>query len=186
MNPKYSCLIQNTVSVSEWILIYLLSFKDDFDSMKRKPTFKVSLSGLLFILYILVLIYFLFLRRVIYPDSFNNALLGSVNIVPFQTILLFLNVILHRNQGLYSKSLIQSSYWNLLGNIGAFVPLGIFLPKLYKKFRRFWRTVIFAACLIFGVEILQYITRLGSCDIDDFFLNILGVILGFILYRTFF
>ena len=37
--------------------------------------------------------------------------------------------------------------------------------------------------LILAVEILQLVTLLGSCDIDDLLLNILGAAMGYVLWK---
>jgi glycopeptide antibiotics resistance protein len=66
-----------------------------------------------------------------------------------------------------------------------FVPLGALLPAVYTRLRSFFKTVFFSALLIAGVEAVQYVTLLGTCDIDDLILNLAGVILGYILYRCF-
>lgn len=79
-------------------------------------------------------------------------------------------------------------FWikNILGNIFLFIPLGIMLPILRKKFQNFSRTILFAFCLSLSVEILQlfsgYIGNSGRIfDIDDILLNIIGAGLGLIL-----
>ena len=33
---------------------------------------------------------------------------------------------------------------------------------------------------------MQYVTKLGTCDIDDFILNTIGGILGYVFYRILF
>ena len=72
---------------------------------------------------------------------------------------------------------------NFLGNILVFIPLGVFLPLLFRRQRRFLLfllTVTAAVCL---VELIQYFTQLGSLDIDDLILNLPGACLGWLLWR---
>jgi glycopeptide antibiotics resistance protein len=85
----------------------------------------------------------------------------------------------------------ESIYWfharhafiNLAGNVAMFVPLGYLLPAASEKKPTFFRTVLSAAGLIVTVEVLQLFTLLGSCDVDDLILNMIGVVLGFILWK---
>lgn len=63
---------------------------------------------------------------------------------------------------------------NLAGNLAAFAPMGCFLPVLYPKQRNFFVFVPTVAGMVAVVEILQYLTRTGSCDIDDLILNVAG------------
>ena len=71
---------------------------------------------------------------------------------------------------------------NVWGNIGVFVPIGMFLPKLLNRCKNFWLTTLFTFELTFVIEIIQLLSRVGSFDVDDLFLNTLGGILGYIIY----
>lgn len=74
---------------------------------------------------------------------------------------------------------------NILANIILFVPYGFLLPFTYKKFNNFIKciSVIFISVLI--IELFQLITILGSFDVDDIILNLMGSIVGFIIYKLF-
>ena len=76
---------------------------------------------------------------------------------------------------------------NTLGNIALFLPLGILLPFVSNRFRRFKHLLLFALCLSVGIEATQFALRFvgntRSADIDDVILNTLGACLGFLLYR---
>ena len=58
---------------------------------------------------------------------------------------------------------------------------GIFFPAIWKKQRRFRVFALTAAAVIICVELLQFLTMRGSCDIDDFILNFFGAVIGFSL-----
>ena len=69
---------------------------------------------------------------------------------------------------------------NLLGNILLFIPLGIFLPSL-------WRTItgkgIFAVALGFSVILeSSQLFVIGTPDIDDVLLNTFGASLGYLAF----
>lgn len=91
------------------------------------------------------------------------------NIVPFATITSFFTKYIENNINL---SIVVT---NILGNIIAFAPFGIFLPILYKdkidNIKKFTLTMII---IVFIVECIQFITKSGTFDVDDIILNVLG------------
>ena len=42
--------------------------------------------------------------------------------------------------------------------------------------------MFYSLLLSLGVEVMQLITRVGSFDVDDIFLNTLGGVLGYIIF----
>lgn len=72
---------------------------------------------------------------------------------------------------------------NLGGNTVLFLPLGIFLPRLFPKLDRFWKVLLTAAGIIAAIEITQVLTLLGRCDIDDLILNLTGTTAGYGVYK---
>ena len=72
---------------------------------------------------------------------------------------------------------------NILGNLFLLAPLGVFLPVLAPKFRR-WGAILVAGFVVtLTIEIFQYFLAVRVFDIDDLILNTLGVSIGFLLYR---
>lgn len=82
---------------------------------------------------------------------------------------------------------------NIIGNIAAFLPFGFLVPVMYREQRsekviigHYIRSFFFVSFLgvLFSlfVEIVQLITKVGSFDVDDLFLNTVGVMLGYIGY----
>jgi len=74
----------------------------------------------------------------------------------------------------------------VVGNFIMLLPLGIYLPLLYKRLRRFsgFIAVLFICLFVsIGIELLQLITSYRSADIDDVILNTLGGCFGFIIYQ---
>ena len=67
---------------------------------------------------------------------------------------------------------------NLLGNVLAFVPLGLLLPLLWPFFRSWHRTVLAGMLFSAGIELMQLFTfRVTS--VDDVLLNGLGALAGY-------
>ena len=52
-----------------------------------------------------------------------------------------------------------------------------------KKLKNFLLTMI---CIVVGIELLQFITISGCCDIDDVILNVLGSLIMFVILRLFY
>lgn len=74
----------------------------------------------------------------------------------------------------------------IVGNFIMLMPLGIYLPLLYKRLSNFF-VVLFVCFLVSAViELLQLITSYRSADIDDVLLNTAGAFTGFILYKLIF
>lgn len=108
---------------------------------------------------------------------------NSVNLIPGKTVWnLFRGA---WNQWVYhgSADLARFAIINNLGNILMFIPLGYCLPGLWQRQRNrrwFFLTVL---GVLLCIETVQLVTMLGSWDVDDLLLNLLGAWLGFFLYR---
>ncbi len=103
-----------------------------------------------------------------------------LNLVPFRTLGHQLRLLTQSGR----PWLIRHAAVNLAGNVILFAPLGLFLPKLWPRLGRLWRTLTATAGIILMVELAQSLTLLGRCDIDDLILNLLGAALGYGLYRA--
>ena len=77
---------------------------------------------------------------------------------------------------------------NTLGNIMLFVPLGMLLPLLSRRFQSLKRVLLLGLCASLMIETIQFVLRfVGSpraVDIDDVILNTLGACVGFVIYRS--
>ena len=72
--------------------------------------------------------------------------------------------------------------YNLLGNLGWFVPLGALLAWMKPKWRP-WRALAAGALLSLTLETAQLLLGTGFPDVDDVLLNALGALAGFALIR---
>ncbi len=134
-----------------------------------------------FVAYVAVMLWLLFGQRLYYYISVNIPPTAiQYNLLPFETVVSFVTDLLDPTAPHYRK---HTAVTNLIGNVVLFIPLGIFLPCLFASCRRFSRLVLTDALIIFGVEIVQLITLLGSFDTDDLLFNIVGGVIGFWLYR---
>jgi len=70
---------------------------------------------------------------------------------------------------------------NIIGNIGMFIPFGILLPMLFNY--KFIKPFITFEVGLLLFETAQLISRRGVFDIDDFILNTIGFLLGYIITK---
>ena len=73
--------------------------------------------------------------------------------------------------------------FNVIGNILVFMPLGVFLPKLFQRCRKLSAVTLLSLEVSLVIEVTQLATRIGSFDVDDLLLNTMGGILGYLIYR---
>ncbi len=134
-----------------------------------------------FLLYIILMLWLLFGQRMGREPfgSYWEVVNSSINFIPFKTIKLFIRAI----QGSFSEYTVRHSIINLAGNVIMFVPLGFFIPSVFSKYSSFLKCMLICSIGIIIVEIVQLFTLLGSCDIDDFILNVAGAIIGYGIFR---
>jgi len=125
-----------------------------------------------FLLYISILVYFLF-----FADMFgrtSSATNYRYNLTPFKEIQRFI---------VYSGHLgVASVFTNLIGNVVAFIPFGIFLPILTNNRLKICQVTISTFALTLSIELIQLMSRVGIFDVDDIILNTLGGIIGYLMF----
>ena len=72
---------------------------------------------------------------------------------------------------------------NLLGNLVLLAPLGIFLPLLFRKSRKFTVVVATGFLVTLSIEVFQLLLRFRVFDIDDLIINTIGAVLGYGLFK---
>lgn len=75
-----------------------------------------------------------------------------------------------------------ADFKNTILNIILFVPLGIMLPFIWKKYNTLKATLIFGFMMSLSIELLQLFTYRAT-DINDLIANTLGTVLGYFLFR---
>ena len=70
---------------------------------------------------------------------------------------------------------------NTVLNIFLFVPLGIMLPFLWKRYNRLTDTLIFGFGMSVSIEVLQILTYRAT-DVNDIIANTLGVVFGYLIF----
>ncbi len=131
---------------------------------KEKIAISKGILNLVIFFYSIGLLILLFFR----PE---NQYYGSINLTPFDTVLFYLE----------GHVDLLIAIYNLGANIGLFVPFGVYYCFIKEKpsIRKLLTISFFSISLI---EILQFVTRRGSLDIDDLILNLLGVFIGYLIF----
>lgn len=75
-----------------------------------------------------------------------------------------------------------SAYKTTLLNVLLFMPLGFFLPVLWKRFRKAGWTVLFGFCTSLAIELLQIFTYRAT-DVNDLMTNTFGTLVGWWIGR---
>lgn len=97
----------------------------------------------------------------------------NIQLIPFRTITSSIDSFIRVGM--------EPSSINLIANIAVFVPMGFLIPYVVLR-PSFPKTMGISLAIILGIEIVQFLTYLGTADIDDVFLNMVGCIIGYIGY----
>lgn len=141
----------------------------------KKGSSRRAFWRLAFLVYCGIVLWLLFGQRMGTASWSEN-----LNLRPLKTIRLYFTLI--RGDDGY---LVRHAFINLVGNVILFVPIGYLMPQIWKKLRSFIKVFLITAGTVVLVEILQYFTGLGSCDVDDLILNVPSAMIGYVLWKWF-
>lgn len=139
----------------------------------NKQKFHNVMKWIIFVIYMCLLIYVVFFAESMGRTSQTRHI---YNLEPFKEIKRFWKYILDND------SLGRIARLNIIGNVVAFIPFGIFLPVLSHRRIKLIATTLYSFSLSLAIELTQLITMVGSCDVDDLILNCLGGLTGYIIY----
>jgi glycopeptide antibiotics resistance protein len=141
-------------------------------SMKNKKMIQAIWWIYIFLLFVIVVVKFkgslVELKDRIQTFSSEDA--RNYNLIPLANIRIQLTHI--------------SEWWALrqiLGNIIPFMPFGFLLPIVYSKINSFFKVFITGILSILFIELFQLFTKVGSFDVDDILLNIVGIMCGYVV-----
>ena len=106
--------------------------------------------------------------------TFLKTSFSSNNFIPFNVFYVTFTEVV-KNNNIYSLLI------NFLGNIAVFIPFGIFIPALWRVSAK--RTVFIGFLIFFFIELCQLFTP-RSTDVDDLWLNALGIFIGTVIFKT--
>lgn len=111
-------------------------------------------------------------------QAMKNEFLITANTTPFKTINnLYIG---------YKNGNVGLEYFlrNIVGNLIAFTPLALFLPRIIKFINKWYKFFIICSIFIIGIEVCQFLMNSGAFDIDDYLLNISGTMILYILINN--
>lgn len=132
-----------------------------------------------FAVYVLIMLYLMLIRgRTPTITDYWAQFRENLNLIPFDTILYFIRLLFS-----HSSAMVIHAVKNLVGNVVMFFPLGFCLPWCFSSCGTLRKTLCVSAACITTVEIIQVTTLRGFCDIDDLMLNLIGVWIGYMIYK---
>lgn len=133
------------------------------------------IAYLFFVIYLLLLFHLTVIGRLgkegIIEGS-NYLLWNRINLIPFKSIYAYL----------FHPRSIKTEIINIGGNILAFIPLGFILPVLNQYWKSYRRIIMISIFTSVFIEAIQGLLRVGSSDIDDVILNLMGGLIGYFLF----
>jgi len=124
-----------------------------------------KLTKALFIIYLIALFWILLFKLGVRFSYMENR---SVTLIPF-------------NEPLISKGNIDGS--EIILNVVIFIPLGVYAGVLYKRWS-FGNKLLFFCLTSLSLEAIQYILRIGAFDITDIITNMLGGMIGLVIFQA--
>ncbi|MCY6354324.1 VanZ family protein [Clostridium sp. ZS2-4] len=176
------------------IPIYLVVFAISIFK-KYKMNIKISwireLVKFIFVLYV-----FLLLGVTLFPLSIGfkhsrDYFRLPINLIPFKEVVEEIGKI-GTDYGGDVAFQVRLILRNVGGNLILLLPLGVISPIIWEEFTRIKRVIIQGFIVSICIELLQLIEILSgrafvrAVDIDDVILNVLGVIIGYLIYRGIF
>ncbi len=140
---------------------------------------------------VLLLVWYLYIRKT--RREFHQGTAVGVFLLGIYLCLILEVSILSRESGSHA----QEIDWNLfhvasewaavracvIENIIMFIPLGILLPSVFYTFRKAHMMILSGLFLSIAIEVTQYCTGRGYCQLEDVIMNTIGTVIGFVIYR---
>ncbi|MFR9241609.1 MAG: VanZ family protein [Clostridium baratii] len=153
---------------------------------RKRSNLNLSLKHLiyknLFILYILMVINVTIFPLVIDTQRAIDVF-ASTNFIPFKETMSSFNGL---SASFSTSFAIKLFLINILGNIILFMPLGFLLPIINQNFNNIKSIFKISLFTTISIESFQFINSFFGgfrvTDIDDIILNILGGLLGFLIF----
>ncbi len=160
--------------VTVTILIRLFAHKK-WNAPHIRKTFRNGFrcSSIVFFLIYLILLLDLFIFQ--RSPSENRR---SLTLIPFTGA--FSTYWPHITSGRFKNGIFIQFFGNLL----ILMPLGFYLGLWWRKRKKKWILYLIPVLLAGTIEGCQYFFKIGECDIDDFWMNVVGFYLGILLLKA--
>ncbi|MGN1181623.1 MAG: VanZ family protein [Faecalibacillus sp.] len=126
-----------------------------------------KLTLFIFSVYLLLLSWLILMKLLPSFDLLPH--MRSLNLIPFRETLFINNKI---------------NFKDIIYNILAFVPLGVYLKIFFKKWP-IWKIVVTGLIVSLSFETIQYLFAIGCSDITDLITNTTGTLIGIDVYSLF-
>ena len=146
--------------------------------MKDKKTFNI-LMKISLCLYVLVLVFAIMLKAIMPKDLIANYhFLSSMNVNErlIRGLKIFEFYQIEAEIGELTKAIILDFF-----NMIVFIPFGILLAHCFKK-NKILKTLLVSFVFIVLIELLQLYSIIGAFMLNDLLINILGSLIGCIIY----
>ena len=132
----------------------------------------------MFSVYCVISLYFVFVfARTVNDDSFWARMCFNANVIPLKTIIEYTAALF--SDGISFSNIVAYT----VGNAALAMPLGLFLPVLFRRMRSLSATLLTTASATFVLEFFQFFFKLGSFDIDSVLLRTFGAAVGYVVYK---
>ena len=116
--------------------------------------------------------------------GFNDPNAMRLNVLPIINTIKEYRQSLSEPNGTATRAALE----NITGNLMLFIPMGIFLPLLFKNIDSLKKVLIICLCCSISIEMTQFFLRafgtFRTADIDDLILNTVSGILGWLIYAN--
>ena len=160
------------------------SDKKEITKSNKKESNTPAIDKILRVL--MIAIFILYVITVLYATLFGRRTRGYTDLSIWEYSARFMNLVPFKSISLYLKWIMDSNrennyvpIVNLGVNLILLLPMGYFLPELFKKLKNFFLYTLICFLFLAFIEVIQLFTRLGSFDVDDLILNMAGAFIGF-------
>lgn len=163
--------------IARLFIIYKTINSKEMNAKKKKSKKKRLINEVilnLFVFYLLILYGITVYRYGIECDNFLD-LKGRMDFINTS----FLEELLK----MMSYGSMWHVFYNVVGNIIWFIPLGFLVPLIWDKKRKLGAVIGLSFITSLSIEVLQFIFRTGISDVDDLVFNTLGGIIGYIIFK---
>ena len=133
----------------------------------------------------LILNIFVFYLLLLYGITVYRYGINLSNFFDLNSRLSYINInFLKELLKMLSYGSIWHVFYNIVGNIIWFIPLGFLIPLIWRKKRRLGVVMGLSFITSLSIESLQFVFRTGISDIDDLVFNTLGGVIGYIAFKV--
>ena len=183
-------LINGSLLIGIGVICYLAGrvILIGFKLKKQKQVYWLrEVINFLFVLYILMVVSVTLFPLALWIDFNMQNIKFGLNLIPFVGIINDIKQIGIAYDG-DTVFMIRLIIRNVGGNILLLMPLGVLSPIIWNKFKDFKNIVLLGFVISISIESIQFIELIAggrgrTVDIDDVICNVLGVILGYFIYK---